>query len=336
MKENDLPLNGLYKSAVMLLTMDHDSASRILKKLPKSKVQELTKAMNELGEISSEYQSSAINDFLKNVEQYSPLAATESKVKKLLDVAFGEEKTNLLSPNMTDSADNKVIESLSWMDPGQIFNLLKDEHPQIATVAISFLDPEQAANVISEFPNDKQLEITMRLASLKTLKDSAKNHVLKMLEMNLKEMNSSSETKFDGVKSTANIFNYFNKDLETSIMDNIKSKNPELAIEIEELMFIFENFLELDDRTIQTILKDVNNDELLLAIKASDDKLKDKFFNNMSKRAADLLKDDLESKGPVKLSEVKQAQKSIINIAKNLAEKGEISLGGGGGGEEMV
>ncbi len=213
---------------------------------------------------------------------------------------------------------------------------IQNEHPQIIAIILSYLDSDHAALVLSEFPEKSQADIMLRIATLEGVQPAAMKELNDTLEKQLKGGSGMQASSIGGVKTAADILNFIDGTVEAGIMEKVKETDEALGQEIQDLMFVFDNLSAVDDRGIQTILREVATDTLLLALKATDDSLKEKIFGNMSKRAAEMLKDDLEAKGPVRLSEVETAQKEILTIARRLADEGQIMLGGGGSSESMV
>ncbi|MFT5134845.1 MAG: flagellar motor switch protein FliG, partial [Gammaproteobacteria bacterium] len=217
-----------------------------------------------------------------------------------------------------------------------VAELIRNEHPQIIAIILSYLDSDHAAGVLTVFPVKVQADVLLRIATLEGVQAAAMKELNDTFENQLKGGGNLQSSAIGGVKTAADILNFVESAAEASIMEKIKETDEELGQDIQDLMFVFDNLIDVDDRGIQTILREVATDTLLLALKATDDALKEKVFGNMSKRAAEMLRDDLEAKGPVRLSEVETAQKEILTITRRLADEGEITLGGGGSAEEMI
>jgi flagellar motor switch protein FliG len=212
--------------------------------------------------------------------------------------------------------------------------MIRFEHPQIQSIVLSYLDPDQSSEILSMFPEKVQLDLIMRIASLESVHPTALQELNTIMERQFTGSASTKATAMGGTKKAADIMNFLETAMESQIMEGIKDVDEDLAQQIQDLMFVFDNLMDVDDRGIQSLLREIENNTLMLALRGSDESMREKFFANMSKRAAELLKDDLEAMGPVKLSEVETAQKDILNVARRLAESGEIVLGGKG--EEMV
>jgi flagellar motor switch protein FliG len=217
------------------------------------------------------------------------------------------------------------------MDSKQVANIIRNEHPQIQTIVLSYLEPEQSAEILSQFPEKVRLDLTMRIANLEEVQPAALQELNEIMEKQFAGQAGAQAAKMGGLKAAADIMNYLDTNVEGQLMDAIREHDEEMAQQIQDLMFVFENLIDVDDRAIQTILREVQQDALMKALKGADADLKEKILKNMSKRAAELLNDDLEAMGPVRVSEVEAAQKDILSVARRLADAGEIMLGGGGG-----
>jgi flagellar motor switch protein FliG len=232
------------------------------------------------------------------------------------------------------STNTSGLDTLRWMEPRQIAEIIRYEHPQIQAVVVAYLEPDAAAGVLGCFDEKQRLDILMRVAALDRIQPQALQELNDILERQFAGAGGSSTATLGGVKSAANIMNFIDSSIEVELMESIKESDEYLASSISDLMFVFDNLLDVEDMGIQAILREVSTDVLVVALKGADVALQDKVFKNMSKRAAELLKDDLEAKGPVRVSEVEGAQKEVLTIARKLADDGEIILGGGG--EAMV
>jgi flagellar motor switch protein FliG len=217
------------------------------------------------------------------------------------------------------------------MDSKQVANIIRNEHPQIQTIVLAYLEPDQSAEILSQFPDKVRIDLTMRIANLEEVQPAALQELNEIMEKQFAGQAGAQAAKMGGMKAAAEIMNFLDTNIEGQLMDAMREHDEEMAQQIQDLMFVFENLIDVDDRGIQAILREVQQDSLMKAIKGADDSLKDKILNNMSKRAADMLRDDLEAMPPIRVSEVETAQKEILAIARRLADAGEIMLGGGGG-----
>jgi len=225
----------------------------------------------------------------------------------------------------------KGLDSLKWMDARQVANIIHNEHPQIQTIVLSYLEPEQSAEILSQFQDKVRIDLMMRIANLEEVQPAALHELNEIMEKQFAGQSGAQAAKMGGLKAAANIMNYLDTNIEGQLMDAIRESDEEISQQIQDLMFVFENLIDVDDRGIQALLREVAQDQLQKALKGADDQLKDKIFKNMSKRQVEMLEDDLEAMGPIRVSEVESAQKEILSIARRLADSGEIMLGGGGG-----
>ena len=335
MAEPALDLPTIDQAAILLLTIGEGEAGEILKHLDQREIQCLSEAMANLESVSTETIDVVVDSFLSTVSDETGLTMGANRyLKNTLTLALGESKANSVIEKI-QGGSTQGLDKLRWMDPRGIAEFITDEHPQVQAIVISYLEGDQAAQVLNFIP-DVQLrrDILMRVASLESISPLAIAELAEVLD---KQVVSQGPTKFaqlGGKRSAAEILNNMAKDQNEPVMEAIREADQELGDSINELMFVFDNLSLVDDRGIQTLLKEVSTDGLTLALKGADQLLQNKIFNNMSSRAAELLQDDMEAKGPVRLSEVESAQKEILTIARKLADDGEIILGGGG--DEMV
>lgn len=323
-------------AAVLLMSMGEDHASEVLKHMGPKEVQRLGVAMTNIGDISRDVVQDVLEEFLDIVNQQTSVGVgAEDYIRNVLVGALGQEKAAGIIDRILLGGNSKGLESLKWMDPRAVSDLISNEHPQIIAIILSYLDSDQASTILSEFPEKVRADILIRIATMDGVQPAAMKELNDTLERQLKGGSGVQSSNIGGIKTAANILNFMEGGSEAGIMEKVREIDEDLGQEIQDLMFVFDNLIDVDDRGIQAILREVPTDSLLLALKAADDELKEKIFNNMSKRAAEMLRDDLEAKGPVKLSEVEGAQKEILSIARRLADEGQIVLGGSGG-EEMV
>ena len=215
----------------------------------------------------------------------------------------------------------------------QVATIIRNEHPQIQTIVLSYLDPEQSAEIMAQFPDKVRLDLMMRIANLEEVQPAALQELNEIMEKQFAGQAGAQAAKMGGLKAAANIMNYLDTNIEGQLMDSIREQDEEMSQSIQDLMFVFENLVEVDDRGIQALLREVEGETLQKAMKGADDAVQEKIFKNMSKRAGDMLRDDLEAMGPIRISDVEAAQKDILAAARRLADAGEIMLGGGGGDE---
>lgn len=329
-------LSGSQRAAVLLLSLGEDEAGQVLRHLSVRDVQSVGGAMAALKNVTRDQADAVLDSFSTLIEQQSTIGvAAEDYIRKMLINALGEEKASSLIERILQGRSSKGMEALKWMDSRAVAEMIGAEHPQIQAIILAHLEPDQAAEVIGFLPARARSDVIMRIASL----DGIQPHALHELDAVIAQQFSGSNNKFQsssigGYKAAANILNSMETSVEAVLMESINKSDENLGQKLQELMFVFDDLSRLDDRSLQTLLREVASDRLVIALKGADTLLRDKIFANMSKRAAEMLRDDLEVKGPVKLSEVDGAQKEILLIARRLGDSGQISLGGGG--EEYV
>jgi flagellar motor switch protein FliG len=325
-------LDGVEKAAILLLSLKEEDAAQILKHLEPKQVQKVGLAMAGLGDLNQAKIGAVHQLFIDQIQNFSTIGfQSENFIKNALTAALGEDKATNILEQIVMSSGAKGLDSLKWMDSKQVANIIRNEHPQIQTIVLSYLDPDQSAEIVAQFPEKVRLDLLMRIANLEEVQPAALQELNEIMEKQFAGQAGAQASKMGGLKAAADIMNYLDTNIEGQLMDSIREHDEELSQQIQDLMFVFDNLLDVDDRGIQAILRDVQQDVLMRAIKGADDSLKEKMLANMSKRAADMLRDDLEAMGPVRVSEVEAAQKEMLSVARRLADAGEIMLGGGGG-----
>lgn len=333
MSENEP--SDIEKAAILLISLGESDAAEVLKHLGPKEVQRIGEAMTKLDNVPQSRVESVVSDFLGVVSDQTGIGINNDRyIKAMLREALGEEKSKTLIDRILMTTNTSGLDTLRWMEPRQVAEILRFEHPQIQTVVISYLDSDQAAAVLSFFDDKVRLDLMMRIAALDRIQPQALQELNDMLESQFSGTRTSQSTRLGGVRQAADIMNYIDSSVEAELMDGIRETDEGLAQQIQDLMFVFDNLLDVDDRSIQVILREISTDQLVLALKGAEPSLQEKIFRNMSKRAAELLRDDLEAKGPVRVSEVEDSQKEILTVARRLADEGEIMLGGGG--EDMI
>ena len=327
---------GGERAAVFLMSLGEEAAAEVLRHMGPKEVQRLGIAMANLSSVSRGEVSEVLDEFIRSVGNETALGiGSEEYVRNVLTAALGEEKASGLINRILLGRNSKGLEALKQMDPRAVAGAIRKEHPQIMAIVLSYLEPDQAAEVLSLMPPQIQSDVLMRVASLDDIQPTALQQLDEILEQQFAGDPTSQPAPLGGIKSAAEILNFMDSSQEAAIIERIRDTDEDLSQRVEDLMFVFDNLLEVDDRSIQTLLREITTDSLVLALKGADEQVRDKIFRNMSKRAAEMLRDDLDAKGPVRLSEVEAAQKEILNVARRLAENGEIMLGGKGG-EEFV
>ncbi len=325
-------LEGVEKAAILLLSLSEEDAAQILKHLEPKQVQKVGIAMAQLDDLSQDKIAAVHRLFIDQIQDYSTIGfQSEDFIKKALTAALGEEKAATLLDQIILGGGAKGLDSLKWMDSKQVANIIRNEHPQIQTIVLAYLSPDQSAEILGQFPDKVRIDLTMRIANLEEVQPAALQELNEIMEKQFAGQAGAQAAKMGGMKAAAEIMNFLDTNIEGQLMDAMREHDEEMAQQIQDLMFVFDNLIDVDDRGIQAILREVQQDSLMKAIKGADDSLKDKILKNMSKRAAEMLADDLEAMPPIRVSEVESAQKEILAIARRLADAGEIMLGGGGG-----
>jgi len=329
-------LSKVDKAAVLLLSLGETDAAQVLRHMGPKEVQRVGVAMAQMRNVHREQVEQVMSEFVEIVgDQTSLGVGSDSYIRKMLTSALGEDKANGLIDRILLGGNTSGLDSLKWMEPRAVADVIRYEHPQIQAIVVAYLDPDQAGEVLGHFDHKVRLDIILRVSSLNTVQPAALKELNTILEKQFSGNSNASRTTLGGIKRAADIMNFLDSSVEGQLMDSIREIDDNLSVQIEDLMFVFNNLSDVDDRGIQALLREVSSDVLVLALKGSDEGVKEKIFKNMSKRASELLRDDLEAKGPVRVSDVETAQKEILTIARRMAEAGEIVLGGKGG-EEMI
>jgi len=328
-------LSGAERAAVLLMSLGEQDAAEVLKHMSPKEVQKIGEAMATMVNVPKDSVSSVLGDFCDAVDEQTELGiGNEDYLRSVLNNALGEDKARNIIDRILLGRHSKGLDALKWMEPRAVADLIRLEHPQIIAIVLSYLDQDQAADVLAALPENMRVDIVMRIAALDGIQPSAIHELDDMLEKQFSgNSDSFKSSAVGGLKTAASIMNYLDSTLEAEIIEKVKEIDDDMGTGIQDLMFVFENLIEVDDRGIQAILREISSDTLIIALKGADEGIKEKIFKNMSRRAGEMLRDDLEARGPVKLSEVEGAQKEILTVARRMAETGEISLGGKGGDE---
>jgi flagellar motor switch protein FliG len=288
--------------------------------------------------VSRDEVSTVISGFTTELENRTSLGiGADDYIRKVLVGALGEDKASNLIDRILLGRNSKGLESLKWMDARAVAEMIRLEHPQIISIVLAYLDSDQSAEVLGQLPENMRPDIMMRIATMDGIQPAALSELDEVLEKQFSgNANTGKTSSLGGAKVAANILNFIESMKQTSVIEAIKKTDEQLSDKIQDLMFVFDNLIDVDDRGMQELLRTVPSERLLLAMKGAEPELREKIFKNMSQRAAETLREDLESKGPVKLSDVEAAQKEILTTARKLAESGTINLGGGGTGEQYV
>ena len=324
-------LTGAQRASVLLLSLGEQDAAAVLKHMDAREVQAIGTAMATLKNVSRDDADSVLDAFAGSLgKQTSFGIGTEDYVRNMLVAALGEEKAGGLLDRILVNRGSKSIEALKWMDGRTIAELIGGEHPQIVAIVLAHLDASHASEVLQNLPQTVRGEVIMRIATLDGVQPSALIELDQIMERQVAGAGVRGKAaSLGGVKAAAQILNALDSTRELEVMESIVNADADLGQRIQEQMFVFDDLMRVDDRGMQTLLRDVPGDRLVIALKGADPTMREKIFSNMSKRAADMMREDLEVKGPVRLSEVDAAQKEILAAARTLAEQGQINLGGG-------
>lgn len=331
-----IKLTRVDKAAILLLSLGETDAAQVLRHMGPKEVQRVGVAMAQMRNVHRNQVEEVMNEFVEIVgDQTGVGIGSDGYIRKMLTQALGEDKANGLIDRILLGGNTSGLDSLKWMEPRAVADVIRYEHPQIQAIVVAYLDADQAGEVLGHFDPKARLDIILRVSSLNTVQPAALKELNQILEKQFSGNANTSRTTLGGIKRAADIMNFLDSSIEGQLMDSIREIDEDLSVQIEDLMFVFNNLADVDDRGIQALLREVSSDVLVVALKGADDRIRDKIFKNMSKRASELLRDDLEAKGPVRVSDVEAAQKEILTIARRMAEAGEIVLGGKGG-EEMI
>lgn len=327
MDEND----SLQNAAILMMTLGEKEAAEVFKHLSPKEVQKLGEAIAKTKVITREKVDEVVEKFTRIASAHSLLVSDSSDyVRSVLKLALGDDKAALLIDRILQGGDVSGIESLKWMDPASVAEMLRNEHPQIVAAILVHLDFDQASDVIKLFPERQRNEVMLRVATMEGIQPSALKDLNEILFKVLAGGEKVRKSSLGGVKTAAEMINLMGTAIEGTVIESIRNHDPDLAQKIMDKMFVFDDVNKLDNKAIQLILKEVATDALTVALKGAQPALKEKFLANMSSRAAENLREDLESRGPMRLSEVEAQQKEILKVVRRLADEGTVVLGGGG------
>jgi flagellar motor switch protein FliG len=327
-------LAGTQRAAILLMSLGEQDAANVLKQLDAREVQKLGIAMAELKEVSREQMTAVLDTFIGVADSKANIAGgSPDFVRRVLTQAVGKQKADTLLDRVTAGQTGQGIEALKWMESKAVAQIISGEHPQIAAIVLSHLEPEQSAGILPLLSEEMRTEVLMRIATLNEVPQSALTELDQLVEKQANATPPATVRRIGGARTVANILNAMERDKSGEELGKIEKADGEMHGRIKDLLFIFDNLLSVDDRGIQALLREVGSDTLAVALRGAEPEVQEKILKNMSKRAAEILKDDMEARGPVKLTDVEAAQKEIVVIAQRLAEEGTISLGGKGGGD---
>ena len=325
-------LSNTQKCAILMMLLGEDEAAEILKNLGPKEVQQLGKEMYTVQGLDQDTVNQVLDEFLSIIKTQTDLGMGSSNyIRNVMTKALGENKAQSVLGRITPTESDKPIEILDWMDARSVAELISDEHPQIMSLIISYLDSGVAADVLVLLPEEIQSDIIHRIATLETVQPDALAELERVMQLKFKTNTSLRASSVGGVKAAAQIMNFTKQNMEQRIVKALGEKDRLLAKEIQESMFTFDTLILMDDRSMQTLIRNVDQEILIIALKGTDDELKKKIFSSMSQRAAANIQDEMEVLGPLRLTEVQEAQKAIINTARTMSDEGSIVLAGRGG-----
>jgi flagellar motor switch protein FliG len=321
--------SGVEDAAIMLMSMGEEEASEVFKHLMPKEVQRLGETIAKLKAVPRDRYERVVEDFLKLAEaEHMLVADSDEYVRTVLRRALGEEKASLLLERILAGNDVTGIESLKWMEAQSVAELLRNEHPQIVAAILVHLEYDQTSQILKLLPDRMRNEVLMRVATLDGIQPAALKDLNEVLSNVLSGSDRTRKSQLGGVKSAAEILNMMGSSVETSVLDYIRESDGDLAQKIMDNMFTFDDMVKLDDKAIQMVLKEVQSESLVISLKGATPELRERIFKNMSSRAAETLREDLETRGPVRVTDVETEQKEMLKIVRRLVEQGEISMGG--------
>ena len=337
MAHGDEGISGVQKAAVLLIALGPEKSSQIFKHLKEDEIEELTLEIANTRSITPQLKEDVINEFYEVclAQQYIAEGGI-GYAKELLEKALGSEKALDVIGRLTASLQVKPFEFVRKAEASQILNFIQDEHPQTIALILSYLSPQQAAMILSALTPDRQADVAKRVATMDRTSPDVIKEVERVLETKLSSLVNQDYTVIGGVDAVVEILNTVDRGTEKHIMETLEIEDPELADEIRKKMFVFEDILLLDDRAIQRVLRDVDNNDLAVALKGSNEQVQEAIFRNLSKRLAAMIKEDMEFMGPVRMKDVEEAQQKIVNIIRKLEDSAEIIISRGGGDEIVV
>lgn len=331
MADKQQQITGLQRAAIFLMSLGEQEAAVILKHLGAKEVQKLGLAMTTVNSVTRDQLDDVMDDFVENLDSQTSVGiGSDDYVRNVLMQALGEEKAGGLVDSILHGRNSRGLETLKWMDAKAVAGIIRNEHPQIIAIVLSYLDNDHAAEVMRLLPERTRPDVLMRIATIGGIQPTALNELNEVLERQFSGGQGLKSSALGGIKVAANILNMMESTLETQILKDVTEADNELSQRIQDLMFVFDDLAELEDRAIQAILRDIPGDKLGLALRGADTAVREKITKNMSKRAGQMLLEDMETRGPVKVSEVEGAQKEILGVMRKLVESGVIQTGAKG------
>jgi flagellar motor switch protein FliG len=327
-------LNGLERAAILLMSLGEEQASQVLKHMGARDVQRIGSSMASLQSVTRDQAMEVLDTFVTTVEEKTSLGVgSDEYVRTVLNQALGDKASSMIDRILL-GRKSKGLETMKWMDPRSVAEMIRQEHPQIIAIVLAYLESEQAAEVLSLLPEQVRPDVMMRIATIEGIPPSAFDELDEVIEKQFSGSENVKSSSVGGIRSAADILNHVDGATEQQVLEMLNETDEVLSQKIQDQMFVFENLVELDDRSIQTVLREVETNRLAVALKGAEQEVRDKILKNMSRRASEMLSEDMDAMGPVKLSEVDAAQKEILTIVRRLSEEGQIEMGGKG--EEYV
>lgn len=321
-------ISGSQQAAVLLLMMGEDKAAEVLRHVGYEEVEKIGVAMAAIRDVDSAHAAAVCNRFQQELTQQTSLGVgAQGYMRNLLVNTMGEQTGSTLADRLLGAKPSREFDSLKWMELDTIVQILRDEHPQIIAITLAHLDQAQAAKILGQLSSDVQEDVLYRIANMDKVPEAAMQQLQSTLKAKLDVSTSFKATAIDGASTAAGILNALDNETEMRILETLAKSDESLRVRLEELMFVFANLAELDNKGMQLLLREITSEQLAVALKGADETLREKVYGNMSKRAREILVEDMEARGPIKISDVEEAQKAILEIAKKMADEGQISLG---------
>lgn len=327
-------LTGLNKVAILLMCLGEEAASKIFAELSDDEVRQVTRVMATIDHIPTSLKEKVFASYYDSQNQFKGIFVKgEEFAKRAINATPGDQRSDFLMDQFISGTESKSLETISLMAPRMVAGLLEQEHPQTIALVLSTQHVEHASDILTNLPEDMRADVTYRISKIEKVSPEVIARIEDALNREIGLVSGKSHKKVGGIEAVVGILNHMKNNLDSDILEKMDETDPDMAEEIRKMMFTFENLVALDGRSLQMILREVNNDSLTMALKTASEQMKEKIFANMSARAADMIKDDLEAMGPVRLSEVELMQQAIVKIAMKLEEEGKLVLGSGGGDE---
>ncbi|KAA0547940.1 flagellar motor switch protein FliG [Bacillus sp. BGMRC 2118] len=336
-KDNNGELTGRQKAAILLISMGPDVSANVYRHLSEEEIEKLTLEISSVRKVDTKSKEDVLDEFhqIALAQDYIAQGGI-AYAKQILEKALGNEDAANIINRLTSSLQVKPFDFARKADPAQILNFIQNEHPQTISLVLSYLDPAQAGQILSELPQDMQADVARRIALMDSTSPEVINEVEQILERKLSTTVTQDYTHTGGVEAVVEVLNGVDRSTERTILDALEIQDPELAEEIKKRMFVFEDIVTLDNRAIQRVIRDVENQDLMLSLKVASEEVKEIVFSNMSKRMVDTFKEEMEFMGPVRLRDVEEAQSRIVAVIRRLEEAGEIVIARGGGDDIIV